>query len=150
MALIISAMTRNAFCERVLEAKLTNVRWGWVGVKESETDEPGALYIFGWERNKGRDGEGTVGFFDSGVNVDQNGRRRPGHRDALEKIERVRNGELEAFVVGQRAVDPNVTPKTIDTIKAEFVTRCELYVDDKGYWTGKLQDNVALPKVIKG
>ena len=29
-------MTRNVFCEQVLGAKLTNSRWGWVGVKEGE------------------------------------------------------------------------------------------------------------------
>jgi hypothetical protein len=142
-------MTRNAFCEQVLEAKLTNSRWGWVGVKESGTHEPGALYIFGWEHNKERDGEGSVGFFHSEVSVDPNtGRRRPGHRDALEKIARVQNDELEAFVVWQNAVDPSATPKTIDSINGEFVTRCELYIDDNGYWTGRLLDNVALPKIV--
>ncbi len=46
-------ITRNAFCDQVLGAKLTNSRWGWVGVKEGESGEKGALYLFGWEHNKG-------------------------------------------------------------------------------------------------
>ena len=138
-------MTRNAFCERVLNARLANPRWGWVGVKESETEDPGALFIFAWEHNKRRNGEGTVGFFHRDVSVDENtGRRRPGHRDALEKIGRAVSGELETFVVWQTAVDAAATPKSIESINGEYVTRCDLYLDEAGYWTGALREDISL------
>jgi hypothetical protein len=131
-------LTRNAFCEQVLSAHMANPRWGWVGVKETETSEPGALYLFAWEHNIGRDGEGTVGLFSKEVGLDKHGRRRAGHRDALEKIERVRSGELKPFVVWQRAVEPNANPRVVEGFNAEFVNACDLYIDEKGYWIAKL------------
>lgn len=137
-------MTRNAFCEQVLEAKLANSRWGWVGVKEGSEGQPGSLYLFGWEHNKGCDGEGTVGFFHKEVGVDGNGRKRPGHRDALEKIERVQSGELKPFVVWQKADDPAATVKKIESINGVFVSECDLYIDDKGYWTGRIGDQKSI------
>jgi hypothetical protein len=106
------------------------------------------LYLFGWEHNKNRDGEGTVGFFHREVSVDANGRRRPGHRDALEKIERVVAGELKPFIVWQTAVDPTVTPKTIESINGDYVSECTLYLDEKDYWTAKVLDRKPLPKAI--
>ena len=138
-------MTRNAFCEQILGANLTNPRWGWVGVKEGMDGEKGALYLFGWEHNKDRDGQGTVRFFHQEVGVDANGRRRPGHRDALEKIGRVICGELKPYIVWQKAEDPEVTPKTIESINAEYVSEVELYVDSEGFWTGRIGKSVQLP-----
>ncbi|MDC0361771.1 hypothetical protein OAN12_01845 [Halioglobus sp.] len=140
-------ITRNAFCDQVLGAKLTNSRWGWVGVKEGESGEKGALYLFGWEHNKGRDGEGTIGFFHKEVGLDANGRRRPGHRDALEKIERVLAGELKPYIVWQTAEDPTAKRKTIESFNGAFISECELYLDDSGWWTGRIGDPVSLSQV---
>ncbi len=136
------AMSRNAFCEEVLKATLTNPRWGWVGVKEGKGGERGALYLFAWEHNRCRDGEGTVGLFHSEVSTDANGRRRPGHRDALEKIDRVQAGELIPYVVWQAAEDPNASKKIIESMNAEFITACELYIDGKGFWNALLGKDV--------
>ena len=140
-------LTRNQFCENVLGAKLTNSRWGWVGAKEGRNGEQGSLYLFGWEHNKGRDGENTVGLFHKNVGVDAKGRRRPGHRDALEKIERVITGELKPYIVWQTAADPTAAPKTIESINGGYVSSCELYIDDKGYWTAKLLDQISLTNI---
>ena len=134
-------MSRNAFCEQVLGALLTNSRWGWVGVKEPSDTEIGELYIFGWEHNRNRDGENTLGLFSAEVGLDNNGRRRPGHRDALEKIERVQSRELTPYIVWQTAIDPKSSSKTIESLNGEFVTACDLYIDHKGYWTAKLLEN---------
>ena len=134
-------MSRNKFCEQVLGASLTNPRWGWVGVKEPSETAKGELYLFGWHHNKGRDGKNTVGLFSEDVSIDSNGRRRPGHRDALEKIQRVQAGELEPFIVWQTAIDPEASPKSIESLNGEFVTACHLYVDKKGYWTAQLLEN---------
>jgi hypothetical protein len=131
-------MTRNAFCEQVLGARLANPRWGWVGVKEPTDTEEGELYIFGWEHNRNRDGENTLGLFSKEVSLDDNGRRRPGHRDALEKIERAQSGELKPYIVWQSAVEPKASSKTIENLNGEFVTACDLYIDQKGYWTANL------------
>jgi len=134
-------MNRNAFCEQVLGAQLANSRWGWVGVKEPTDTEEGELYIFGWEHNRNRDGENTLGLFSKEVGFDNNGRRRPGHRDALEKIERAQSGELKPYIVWQTAIDPEASPRTIESLNGEFVTACDLYIDQKGYWTAKLLGN---------
>ncbi|MEH6585036.1 MAG: hypothetical protein V7720_00685 [Halioglobus sp.] len=140
-------MTRNAFCDRVLGAELANSRWGWVGVKEGESGKQGALYLFGWEHNKGRDGEGTVGLFHKEVGVDVNGRRRPGHRDALEKIERVLSGELKPYIVWQTAEDPTAKRKTIASFNGAYVSECELYVDKSDWWVGRVGSSVSLPQI---
>ena len=140
-------LTRNAFCETILGAELANPRWGWVGVKEPESDEPGALYIFGWEHNRGTDGPDTVGLFHSKLEVDERGRRRPGHRDALEKIQRAITGELKPFVVWQTAVDPESDRKRIESINGDYVSEVDLYIDKNGFWTGRIGNPVRLQPI---
>ena len=135
-------MTRNAFCEQVLGAKLANARWGWVGIKEKQDEADGALYLFGWESKL--DGD-TLVLFHKEVGVDNNGRRRPGHRDALEKIGRAVAGELTPYVVWQTAVDPEVSPKTIESINGDYITECELFINDDGFWAARLLRNLTLP-----
>ncbi len=113
-------------------------------MKKSSDTEDGEFYIFGWEHNKNRDGENTVGLFSKEVGLDNNGRRRPGHRDALEKIERVQSGELKPYIAWQTAIDPKASPRTIESLNSEFVTACDLYIDQKGYWTAKLLEKKPL------
>lgn len=136
--------SRNAFCVNQLGAKLANLRWGWVGMEEELDGNPGKLYLFAWEHNKGVDGEGTVRLFHEKVSVDPNGRKRPGHRDALEKIGRAQRDELTPYVVWQKAQDPSETPKKIEFINGSFVSRVDLYVDGEGYWTGRLCEDVPI------
>jgi hypothetical protein len=141
--------SRNEFCKNVLGAELTNLRWGWVGIKEVKKGNTGELFIFAWEHNKGSDGEGTVRLFHKDASVDANGRKRPGHRDALQKIERAVQGEFIPFVVWQVAQEINETPKKIEFINSSFVSRVELYVDEEGFWTGKICEDIPIGETEK-
>jgi len=139
-------VTRNAFCKNVLGAQMANPRWAWVGVKEGMNGEPGALYIFGWAHKVNRNGNGTLELFHQHVSSDGKGRKRPGHRDALEKLDRVQSGELLPFIVWQRAEDEENTTgsNAVKSINGLYVTACDLFVDDKGFWNARLENDVRL------
>ena len=137
-------MTRNAFCKEVLGAEMANPRWAWVGVKERKGNKPGSLFIFAWEHDLNQIENGYFGLFPAEVSVDKNNRKRPGHRDALSKIERVQSGELIPYIVWQTAADPKAAIKKIEGINGLYITECELFEDKDSYWNAKLGNEIRL------
>ncbi len=132
-------LSRNAFTKGVLKADLANPRWGWVGVKEPDHDLPGELYFFAWEHNRDQDVDRSVKLFSGEVSTDENGRKRPGHRDALEKISLIADEGYVPFVVWQTAVDDSAARKKIESINSRFVSECQaIYQDQEGTWHARL------------
>lgn len=141
-----SKMSRGAFCEHYLNAKMANPRWSWVGVKEPKKNKKGALFLFAWEHDFDFSNLSTqvINLFPSELSNLEGRRRHPGHRDALDNIERVLRDELTPYIVWQKAKDKTSERPALAGIVIETANECTLKKDAEDNWTAVVGKTIAL------
>ena len=130
-------MSRGTFCQEYLDAKMTNPRWSWVGIKEPSDNHYGALFLFVWEHKHdwSSQEQQKIVLFPSQAQKREGKRKHPGHSDALKNIQRVIDGELIPYIIWQEAKDETAANPELSGIRVDVVNECKLEVDNNGNWT---------------
>ena len=133
-------LSKIKFCREILTAEMANPRWSWVGIRKTDEQNEGSIFIFSWSHllNNLDPENPVIDLFSNEVLLTNSGRKSPGHRDALEKLHFGIENKYTFYIVWQNAVDESAEVLKGTSINGEFLTIFEPNLNEDNIWQAKL------------